>query len=100
MQKNKKRAISITAVLKVLARRSFLVFLVSISLSAAIALLIAANYEFADYNNLGQGATKGAFGVEQAKQYQKVFSEMKQRQDDNAAAASSTYPRIFKELTE
>lgn len=96
MQKNKKKTITFATALKALARRSFLVFWALFLLSMTITILIIADYQSADYGSVGQAANKELFGAEQIKRYQEVFSTMKQRQNDNAAAASSTYPHIFK----
>ena len=65
-----------------------------------IVLLIIADYHLTDYGNGGQVTGRALFGAEQARKYQEIFSTMEKRQKDNDVAASSTYPRIFKKLTD
>lgn len=100
MQKNnKKKVISAAAVLKSLAKRSFMVFLILVFL-AALAVLILCNYRGADTAVQSDSNKKELFNANRAKQYREVFSLMEKRQSGNDAVEGEVYSGVFKELTE
>ncbi len=100
MQKNnKKKLISIAAVLKILAKRSFVVFLMLVLLAAAVSLIVY-NYRGMDTDNQSGLDKKGLFNADRAKQYREVFLLMEKRQKDNEAAKVEVPRGVFKELTE
>ena len=101
MPGNKKIALPIAIILKNLARRSFRVFLVLFFLLALVAGIVLSNFENKEVATDSEpGNIKELFDNKRVKEYEEVFNVMKQRQADNDAAASTTYPEIFRELTE
>jgi hypothetical protein len=102
MSKNNKLSISVAAVLKKMAHRSFLVFLSLLFFSAVIAALIAFNPGQSVITDGSDFAVSNSaiFGVSRAEEYREVFSIIEQRREDNGNSVPADYSRIFKELTE